>query len=473
MANKDQVKKRKLSSLARFTIGKEREYFVENLSMLVASGMSITTALHGLESDVKSRGLKNIILHLADEIDGGSSLWRALDDTKLFPEYSISLIRVGEESGRLSENLRLVAEQESKDRVLKSKISSAMMYPALVLGLTVVIGAGIAWFILPRLSTVFDQLQLELPLITQILIKVGNFLGEYGKIVVPAFLFGILLIGYIVFSFKPTKFIGEFILFHFPGVKDLLREVELARFGYLLGTLLNAGLPVTQALESLENATVFRRYKKFYQQLRLNIADGNSFQTSFENIKKIKHLIPSPVQQLIVAGEQSGSLAETLLRVSTSYEQKTENTTKNLSVILEPIMLVIVWLGVVSVALAVILPIYNLIGGLTGGPSVNTPAQSAPVAEEASVVSDASFSDVAVAEVPVENEVIVSYPKIKISDQIDFLNIRRTPDSASVIVGKAAPGEIFEFSSESEGWYQIILTENETGWVYGEYVVAE
>jgi type II secretory pathway component PulF len=167
-----------------------------------------------------------------------------------------------------------------------------------------------------------------------------------------------------VFTYEKTKFIGEAILFSIPGIKTLLMEVEVARFGYLLGTLLEAGLPVTKAIESLAGASEVLRYKKFYVYLRDSVDMGNSFEKSFSLYKDIDALIPQSFQQLIVSGEQSGNLNKTLIKVGQALEAKSDTTTKNLTIIMEPILLVIVWAGVVSVAFAVILPIYSLVGGL-------------------------------------------------------------------------------------------------------------
>jgi type II secretory pathway component PulF len=161
-----------------------------------------------------------------------------------------------------------------------------------------------------------------------------------------------------------SKFLGEYIVFSVPGVKGLLLEVEVARFGYLLGTLLEAGLPVTRAIDSLASASEVIRYKRFYIHLRDSVDMGNSFQKSFASYKKIDVLIPQPMQQLTVSGEQSGNLNKTLIKIGQMYEMKSDTTTKNLTIIMEPILLVIVWAGVVCVAFAVILPIYSLVGGI-------------------------------------------------------------------------------------------------------------
>lgn len=344
--------------------GRERAYFIENLSVLLASGMSILEVLDALSADIRSGRMRRIITRMREDIESGVSLSRALGASGLFSAHAISLIRIGEESGRLSENLSLVAREEEKDRQFRSKIRSAMMYPVFVLTLTLVIGVGIAWFILPKLALVFSQLKLALPLLTRVLIGTGMFLGEWGSVVVPLFAlcaaFGI----YLVFFFPKTRHIGQTILFHIPGVRRLIKEIEIARFGYLLGTLLQAGLPVTEAISSLSQATYFREYRRLYEHIQKSVEEGHSFKNSFETYSHSRRLIPTPIQQLIIAGERSGTLSDALLKVHETYEAKTDTTTKDLTTILEPILLVIVWLGVVGVALAVILPIYSLVGGL-------------------------------------------------------------------------------------------------------------
>lgn len=350
--------------LSTFGLSKERDQFIENLSMLVLSGMSIIGAISSIIKQTKSPGMKLILERMLLEIESGSPVWKALDKTKFFKGYTISLIRLGEESGNFAENLKVVALEEEKDREFKSKVKSALMYPIFVLGLTGIVGIGISWFILPKLAKIFYDLKLALPLITKVLLAFGLFLNKHGLVAVPLGAAVIGGISYIIFVYKKTKFLGEAVVFSIPGIKMLLMEVEVARFGYLLGTLLEAGLPVTRAIDSLASASEVIRYKKFYLALRESIDAGNSFEKSFAAYKNINALIPPPVQQLIISGEQSGNLNKTLIKVGQVLEAKSDTTTKNLTIIMEPILLVIVWVGVVAVAFAVILPIYSLVGGL-------------------------------------------------------------------------------------------------------------
>ena len=349
---------------ANLGVGEEKDYFIENLGMLLMAGMNILSSLDAIKGEMRSSRMKQIIDDLKKDIDAGLFLWRGLDKTGLFPPHIISLIRIGEESGQLSENLKVIVLNQQKDRVLKSKIRSAMMYPVLILCLTMVIGIGIAWFILPRLTSVFTQMNLKLPLITRILIAIGEFLKDYGWIAVPIFLVAFIGTFYFVFVAPKSKGIGQSLLFSTPVVKKLIQEIELARAGFILGTLLGAGLSVVDSLDSLYNASTYVFYKKFYLYLKNNVEEGKSFQESFVAYPKMRRLIPSHIQGMIEASEQSGKMSETFSKIGEIFEEKTETTTKNLAVLLEPIMLVIIWLGVVMVALAVIMPIYSLVGGI-------------------------------------------------------------------------------------------------------------
>lgn len=345
-------------------MNKDKELLIENLAILTDSGMDIMSALDDIKQEIHSSGVKKFIEKIQEKIDGGAPLWSTLQDSKFLPAASISLIRIGELSGSLAKNLNLVALQSQKERSFDSKVHSAMIYPMLVFGLTMTLGIGIAWFILPRLATVFTGLKIKLPFITAVLIQFGIFLQKNGFYVIPFSLFILGGLVYFLFFYEKTKFIGLRFAFALPVINRLMQEVEIARFSYILGTLLNAGLPIMEAMNSICQATTLPFYKKIYLNLYNNISEGNSFQKAFMLEKKLNNFIPHVIQQVIVAGEKSGNLAKSLLKVSQNYEEKTEITAKNLTVLLEPIMLIIIWLGVMAVALAVILPIYSLIGNL-------------------------------------------------------------------------------------------------------------
>ncbi len=439
-------------------LGQEKEYFIEQLSMLLAAGMPVVTALSAIKKEIKSGRLKKIIEEVSASIEAGSSISAALDLAGIFPRSTVSLIRIGEKSGRLSENLKVVALQGQKDREFRSKTASAMMYPLFVFFLTMIVGLGIAWFILPRLATVFAQLKIDLPIITRWLINLGTFLGQYGTIVIPALLVVGLLAIFFLFVFSKTNFLGQAILFAIRPISRLLTELELSRFGSLLGNLLEAGLPVLDSLESLQDDSTLYRYKNFYAFLNEKIKEGNSFAKCFDLYKNTNRLIPVPIQQLIITSEQSGNLPATFKKIGEMYEVKTETTAKNITILLEPILLVIVWLGVVAVAVAVILPLYSLIGNLNTSSSYPQPSLSA----EQTIISPSPSP----AGEPIQPK------KLKILETgVGFLNVRQEPVLSAKIVQKVKPGEIFAYQDIQDNWYEIILEASPSaGWVFGDYV---
>jgi len=344
--------------------GKEREYFTTNLALLLKANVPVGEALQSLRETSQSRALKEALEQMKHDIAEGMSLWKALERCNVVPAQTLALVQLGEQSGNLIENLLVAAKQEEKQRIFKSKVRSALLYPGFVLGITGVVGLGVAWFLLPRLAETFAQLGADLPLISVILIGFGIFLKNNGLWAIPLGLALAALCGYILFGAPRTRGLGQRLLYRTPGVSRLLYEVEIAQFGYLLGTLLQAGLSVTQALRLLQDATSATRYKKFYDYLTRSFEDGYSFKVSLPKYKHGTKLLPPTVQQMVIAGERSGALPETLLNMGAIYEEKADASTANLEVILEPILLVVVWLGVLGVAVAVILPIYSLVGGL-------------------------------------------------------------------------------------------------------------
>lgn len=343
---------------------KETDYFLDDLSMMIASGADPVSALGSMLTEVHSSKLRKTISRMKTEVEGGEKLWQALENTNLLSASMVTLVKLGEQSGRLSDNLKLVVSQQKKQRQYQAKVMTAISYPVFVFCVTLIIGLGISWFILPRLANVFSQLRIKMPLTTQILIQVGQFLGLWGWLVVPAVIVLLLFSIYFLFINKKTNSFGQALLFKMPMLHRLILEAELSRVGFTLGTLLKSGLSITESLESLISGSAIYSFRKFYIGLKQSIEAGNSFKNSFTHGKNTNQLIPIPVQQIIINAERSGNLPAAFLNIGATYEEKIENTTQNLIVFLEPVLLIIVWLGVLFIAFSVILPIYSLIGEL-------------------------------------------------------------------------------------------------------------
>lgn len=344
----------------------EREYLSNNLMLELKAGLGVGDALEAIKDSTKSKRLRDALSQIQRQVDDGSPLWKALEASGILPTSTVALARVGEQSGNLVENLQIAAVQEAKQRTLKANIRAAMLYPSFVIGLTILIGIGVAWFLLPRLSETFTQLNVELPLISKFMLGIGTFLKSNGWWAVPASLAFFMFV-LCVFSVVPAaKRLGQRVALHIPGVSRLIHEAELARFGHLAGSLLGAGLSITETFRLLAEATPSPAYRNLYVFLGQQLEQGLSFKESFKNNPHTEQLIPLPVQQIIIAAERSGSLVTSFESMASTYEDRAAITTRNLEAIIEPILLVVVWVGVMGVAVAVILPIYSLVGGLEG-----------------------------------------------------------------------------------------------------------
>lgn len=468
----------------------ESEFIIQNLALFLSSGIGILSALMAIKSETKNKAFIDTIENIRLEIEDGSPLWKALKKYEVVNEHTIALIKIGEGSGKLTENLNVIATQQQKDKTFRQKIISAMMYPAIVLGMVVVVGLGIAWFILPRLATVFSSMNMELPVLTRAVIALGNFLNIYGYIAVPGIIFLIALLVYIFFYASKTKYLGQALLFKLPGFKPLIQNMEITRMGFILGMLLDAGVPIYESLNSLYESTTTIYYKNIFKFLKDNINEGKSFQKSFNEYKDINKFIPVPVQQMLISAEQSGSLSQVLIKIGQIYEEKTDYVTRNLTVMVEPILLFIVWGGVLIVALSVIVPIYSLVGGF-GQASRNVSnietssnlaeselekdSQKAQEQEKINESNDAkTYADL---EKEKSSPAPTPSPTPEIKKQIEILNtetgtlnVRTEPNTSSEIITQVKPGEIYEFSEKSNDWYKIFLTDGKSGWVSAQYV---
>lgn len=449
---------------------KDKDYFFENLITLLRSGLDIASVLESLKLDVRNKGLNEIMETIQENIKNGLPFWKSIEEVKLVPKQMLNVIRIGEESGKLIENLKIVQDQLERDREFKSKLRSASLYPIFIVVLMGVVGLGIAVFILPRLATVYESLKTELPFVTKLLIEIGKFLGVHGYYVVPILIIVLMVLFFFVFVFNKTKFIGQWILLHTPVVKNIISEIEISRFGFLMGTLLGSGFPIQEAFALLEQSTEYFRFKNFYKYVSKKIEYGSSIRTAFESYKGVDKVIPPYSRQMIFTSEQTGDLPKTLERIGVIYLKKNETTTKDLTVLLEPILLIIVFIGVAFIAFAVILPIYSLVGNITdlaeGGGS-------------AEITTDSTSNDDVIApeEVPNDPNAPVANPdaaveeikEVEILDnEVGSLNVR---DSiGGNVITQVFPGEVYDYLEFQAGWYQIRLASGDLGWVSGDFV---
>jgi type IV pilus assembly protein PilC len=184
-----------------------------------------------------------------------------------------------------------------------------------------------------------------------------------GAVVVPGTIAAMIVL-VILGKFTPLRVVAQWMLFQIPGVGRLAREATIARFGVILGGLLQAGVPVVEGMQSLVDVTPIVSYRKFYQKLLDRVQLGDSFAKSFAGIRGSQKILPPTVQQLVMTGERSGALASILLKVADIYDRKASETAQKLPVILEPLLLLFIGGLVGTIAFAIIVPIYGIVGSV-------------------------------------------------------------------------------------------------------------
>lgn len=347
--------------LSYIGLGHEREALIQNLATLLNAGLPLVDCLDTLRMETRIKPMKALIQRMIDLVEAGSTLWKAMEAQNFFTPYAVALVRIGEEAGNLARNMEYLAEQQEKDSALKSKVKMAMIYPAIVMVLVFVVIIGLGGFVLPNLIPVLRALGTQLPLVTRIVIKISDFFTKQGIYAVPgsiAAMIGLMLLH----MFTRFRVVTQWVIFKIPGIGRLAREATIARFGVILGGLLKAGVPLVEALNSLTEVTWIVSYRNFYRKLTDSITLGQSFQKSFQSIRGTSALLPISVQSLVVVGEKSGSLADILLKVSDIYDRKASETAQKLPVILEPMLLIFMGGLVGTIAFAIIMPIYSVVG---------------------------------------------------------------------------------------------------------------
>lgn len=341
---------------------KEKFFFTKNLATMLKSGIPISEVIETLAEQAKSRAFKKILNQVEEDVSRGRSLENSLNQfPKVFDEFYLSLIRIGEESGTLEESLVYLVEQMEKDKELRQKVQGAMLYPSIVLMATGVIGLVLAFFILPQIIGLFESLNVELPFTTKILIFVAKILRDWGLILVPALVAAFILFMALLQT-KPIKPVWHRIILKLPVFGRLFQNIALATLCRNLGIMLRSGLTITSALETSaqveRNLTYQRDLKKISEEVRRGKSIGATL--SEEGFREF----PLFVTRMIGVGEKSGNLEDNLAYLGDYFEDEVDAMTKNLSTILEPVLLIGIGGVVAFVALSIISPIYQVTGSI-------------------------------------------------------------------------------------------------------------
>lgn len=330
--------------------------FISNLSTMYSAGIPILSAIHSLSEEARGN-TKKILAEINDDLLKGKHLYESLAKFPLvFDTITVNMVRASETSGTLDVVLKDLKIQIKKDIAFNRKIKTALIYPALVFVVFIGVLLLVLIVVMPKISTVFSQLKVTLPLPTKILIFSSNLLLHQTVYVVAGLV--ILVGGIFAFYRFQKKRVIKF-LYSIPGISQLIRDIDLMRFSRSFHLLLSSGTSITSALELSEQIIIKAEIAKAIAHAKQTILTGKPLSHSFKQFRKI---FPGTMIELTQAGEKTGSLDRSMADISEYLDYKITDRLSVLTALLEPIMLVVVAILVGSIMLAIIGPIYGLIG---------------------------------------------------------------------------------------------------------------
>lgn len=335
----------------------ERIVFTKNLAAMLTAGLTLSRALSVIERQTANKGLKKIVQDLEAEVKKGSAFYEALSKhANVFSKLFISMTKAGEESGTLAESLRVVAKQMDRSFTLTRKIRGAMIYPMIIIFAIIVIAILMMIYVVPTLSATFVELGVELPAATKAIIATSDFMANNAILV---FVLLIAAVGGLAL-FLRTK-IGNNLLIavalRIPVIGTLVRETFSARVARSLASLLSSGVEMLNAIAIAEEVVGDNVFGKVVAEAGVRVKKGEALSASFVEHSK---LYPVFMGDMIAVGEETGQVAGMLSQVAEYYENDVEEGTKDLSTIIEPVLMLVVGAGVGIFAVSMISPIYSL-----------------------------------------------------------------------------------------------------------------
>lgn len=335
----------------------DKMLFTKHLATMLRAGITITEALQILGSQTVQARNRQMYESIRRSVEAGQSLSESMKVYDfVFSDLFINMIETGEKSGTLDQILDYLDEQLDKEYDLRKKVISAFIYPAVILSITLMLSLGIVFFIMPKITKIFTSFDIVLPLPTRILIGFSSLLTEK-----PLLTFGtaalLVLAAVLLLKWKALKPFWDWISLHLPVFGRVLHYANLARFSRTLTSLLQAGMPVTKALNVISTMMTNTQYKEAVKNSAAKVEQGGQLGEAFEGQEK---LFPMLAVKMLYVGERTGSLETTMKQLALLYERNVDSLTRNLTVLLEPLLLVFMGVMVGGVAISIILPIYQL-----------------------------------------------------------------------------------------------------------------
>ena len=339
----------------------EKILMVRNLSVMVATGLSLVSSFEVLAVQARNKKLKSALYAVKERINKGENLSEALSNYPgIFSAFFLSMIKVGEESGTLEEVLRILCLQLEKEHKLKSELQGAMIYPAIVLSLMVVVGIIIAIVVLPRLKQFFASMNAQIPFYTKFLIDFGQFsIQQWPLLIISPVALGILI--WLALKTAQGKWLKDTILLKLPIFSSLIKKSNCAILIRSLSSLLGSGVPLTKSLEVTAGTVGNFYFKKAINEALEKIKKGEKLS---ESLMPHKDIFPFGAIEMMEVGEETGKTSTVLKTLADFYEDEVISATAKLSAAIEPMLIIVMGAVVAFFAFSIIEPMYSSLGAI-------------------------------------------------------------------------------------------------------------
>ncbi len=337
---------------------KEKMTFTRNLSVMVSSGLTVSRAVNNLALQTSNKTFKKILASVDDDLQSGKTLSEGLGKyPSVFNELFVNMVYVGEVSGNLEEVLDILAVQLEKENDLLSKVRGALIYPSVIVVAMIGIGILMLVYILPRITGVFKDMDVELPATTQVIMAISDFIRGHAILTIAASI--IVIVGVKIFygTIPGKRFFG-YVFVRLPIVGNIIVKVNCARFARIYSSLLKSGISVVNALTIISKTLSNLYYKDALGEAIVEIQKGVELS---KVISKYPKLFPLLVTQILEVGEETGKTETVLQRLAEFYEEEVSQITKNMSSIIEPILMLLIGGGVGFFAVAMLQPMYSVL----------------------------------------------------------------------------------------------------------------
>lgn len=329
--------------------------FTRQLATMITAGLPLANALSILVQQSKAE-MSRLVASLLQEVEGGSAFSKSLEKhSDVFSRIYIQLVNAGEAGGVLDDVLERLAENMEKEKEFRAKTKGAMIYPVIVLLAMVVVAFVMMIFVIPKLTEMYRDFGADLPLPTKILMAVSNFVSRFWFLIVGGAVGGVFALRNWYKTEIGEKTIDEYML-KIPIFGVLRQKIILTEFSRTLALLLGAGISLLHALEIVTEGVNNVVYRNALKDVTKKVEKGISLSTALGHYE----MFPPILHQMMSVGEETGKLDEILMKLSTYFESESEQAVKNLTAAMEPLIMVVLGVGVGVMVIAIIMPIYNL-----------------------------------------------------------------------------------------------------------------